>query len=448
MMEAKVKSIQRYPEYKDSGEEWIQEIPKTWDVLKLKHLFKEKKISHNVNLPAGSISFGKVIEKDDTKIPKSTKASYQVLSKGEFLVNPLNLNYDLKSLRIGLSKIDVVVSSGYIILQATKQLNKEYFKYFLYRYDVAYMKLLGSGVRQTINFNNIADSLMIFPPLNEQTAIANFLDDKTEKIDRAVSIKEKQIALLKERRQIIIQELVTGKKVWNEAKQAWTKPAKTKDSGVEWIGEIPEEWEVKKLKYVGYLYAGLAGKSGEDFAKHNKEGFKPFVPFTSIFNSYSIKDQNHQYVKINSSENQNKVVENDILFLMSSETLDDIGKSSIYMGGEKELYLNSFCKGLRVVNSDVKAEYLNILFQSFSMRKYFSKKGRGFTRINIKQDFVLSMPILIPHIREQKEIIKRFEDVTQKIDQAISIKEREIEKLKEYKASLINDVVLGKVKVT
>jgi len=107
----------KYKTYKYSGEDWIAEIPAHWEVRKLKHLFREKKHTQNMALNCGSISFGEVVTKDDDKIPLSTKASYQEVLSGEFLINPLNLNYDLISLRIGLSKIDVVVSAGYIVLK-------------------------------------------------------------------------------------------------------------------------------------------------------------------------------------------------------------------------------------------------------------------------------------------------------------------------------------------
>src|SRR5690554_4136604 len=120
--------INKYDSYKDSGVKWLGEIPEHWELKRFKHIFKEKKITYNVELNSGSISFGKVVYKDDEKIPESTKRSYQVLNKGEFLINPLNLNYDLISLRIALSDKDVVVSSGYIIVQNVIKLSKEYYK--------------------------------------------------------------------------------------------------------------------------------------------------------------------------------------------------------------------------------------------------------------------------------------------------------------------------------
>ena len=224
MIEAKTK-VQRYESYKDSGVEWLGDIPEHWELRRFKHFFKEKKITHNIELNCGSISFGKVVYKDDEKIPVSTKKSYQVLNKGEFLINPLNLNYDLKSLRIGLSDKDVVVSSGYIIIQNTSEISKNYYKWLLHIFDVAFMKTLGSGVRQTLSFTHIANSELVFPPLQEQTAIAQFLDDKTIKINEAISIKEQQIQLLKERKQILIHKAVT---------QGLNPNVQLKDSGVEW----------------------------------------------------------------------------------------------------------------------------------------------------------------------------------------------------------------------
>lgn len=111
-----------------------------------------------------------------------------------------------------------------------------------------------------------------------------------------------------------------------------------KPSGVEWLGEIPEHWEVKKLKYLGNIFAGINGKKGDDFSKEYVEGMKVFIPFTNICNHTKISEKEFQYVRIHEKENQNRVQKNDILFLMSSETLEDIAKCSIYLGNHKELY--------------------------------------------------------------------------------------------------------------
>jgi type I restriction enzyme S subunit len=215
-----------------------------------------------------------------------------------------------------------------------------------------------------------------------------------------------------------------------------------KNSGVEWLGEIPNHWEVKKLKHLGNIFPGLNGKKGEDFSKEFLDGVKSFIPFTNIFNNHKISDEQFQYVKVRESENQNRVQKNDILFLMSSETLEDIAKCSIYLGNSEELYLNSFCKGFRISNINVNPEFINYLISSNSYRNYFSLVGRGFTRINIKQEFINDATVVFPSsTQEQSAIVQFLDDKTTKIAEAIAIKQKQIELLKERRQIIIHNVI-------
>jgi len=198
-------------EMKDSGVEWIGEIPKHYNLQKIKFLFVEKKSKPNSELSSGSISFGQVVYKDDESILQSTKESYQEVLEGEFLINPLNLNYDLKSLRIGKSKINVVVSQGYIVLQILEGQDPNYIEYLLRKFDVIHMKSLGQGVRQTISFNDLKNELLVVPPLEEQKNIVYELNKRTEEIDCLSKLEEKRILLMKEYRQSLISSVVTGK---------------------------------------------------------------------------------------------------------------------------------------------------------------------------------------------------------------------------------------------
>ncbi|VTU06765.1 type I restriction-modification system subunit S [Actinobacillus indolicus] len=212
-----------------------------------------------------------------------------------------------------------------------------------------------------------------------------------------------------------------------------------KDSGVEWLGEVPSHWEVKKLKHIGYIYSGLTGKSGDDFSKEHKNGFKEFIPFTTICNFSQIKEENFQYVRTTEIERQNIVQKNDLLFLMSSETLEDIAKSSVYLL-EKNSFLNSFCKGFRI-SSGYNSIFVNYLIGSKAYRNYFNAVGRGFTRVNIKQEYINDIPVIIPSILEQQKIAQYLDDKTAKIDQAIMLEEKQIELLKEHKQILIQNAV-------
>lgn len=214
-----------------------------------------------------------------------------------------------------------------------------------------------------------------------------------------------------------------------------------KDSGVEWLGEIPCHWEVKKLKFIGNIYAGLNGKKGDDFTKEFSSGIKSYIPFTNICNNLKISENQFHFVKVNENEKQNKVLIYDILFLMSSETLEDIGKNSIYVGNNEELYLNSFCKGFRILSNRVNPEYVNYLFSSLTYRSYFSLVGRGFTRINLKQEFINDSFALLPPLSEQTAIAAFLDRKTALIDQAIDIKQKQIELLKERRQILIHKAV-------
>jgi len=213
-----------------------------------------------------------------------------------------------------------------------------------------------------------------------------------------------------------------------------------KDSGVELLGDIPQDWKTKKLKYLGYMYAGLAGKKGDDFSKEPKSNFSRFIPFTSISTTAVVK-QLYQYVLVKQHEEQNNVFFNDILFLMSSETLDDIGKCSIYKKNEENLYLNSFCKGFRTTSKFALPVYINYLLQSSYYRNYFGTVARGFTRINLKQEYVKGALIPLPNSEEQIAISNFLDQKTAQIDQAIAIKEKQITLLKERKQILIQNAV-------
>ncbi|MCK6600056.1 MAG: restriction endonuclease subunit S [Bdellovibrionaceae bacterium] len=441
-MTATKATFSKYRAYKDSGEYWMGEIPDHWEIKKLKHFFHEKKKVTNPDLNCGSISYGKVVFKDDEKIPESTKASYQEVLAGEFLINPLNLNYDLVSLRIGLSEINVVVSSGYIVLKNSIDINKSYFNYLLHRYDVAYMKLLGSGVRQTINFNHISNSLLAFPPIEEQTAIANFLDDKTAKIDRAIAQKEKMIVLLKERKQIIIQDLVTGKKVWNPGQNAWTEPAEVKHSGVEWIGEIPEGWEMKRLRFIGTTQNGISAG-----AEYFGEGY-PFVSYSDVYKNIELPVSVDGLAKSTDEDQQNySVKEGDIFFTRTSETIEEIGFSSTCLKTIEKATFAGFLIRFRPKDKFLDPTFSKYYFSSKLHRAFFVKEMNLVIRASLSQELLKKLPVLLPPLAEQKTIAKHIETQSAKIDKTIALQEKQIEKLKELKSTLIDSAVTGKIKV-
>jgi type I restriction enzyme S subunit len=425
-------TIKKYPAYMDSGIEWIEDVPDHWEVKKFKRVFYEIKKRSNPELNCGSISFGKVVYKDDEKIPESTKKSYQVVLKGDFLVNPLNLNYDLISLRIALSEIDVVVSSGYIVMGNSVKIDKTYYKYFLHRFDVAFMKLLGSGVRQTLNWNDIANCDLIFPPLPEQTAIAAFLDRKTALIDQAIGIKQKQIELLKERRQILIHKAVTC---------GLNPNVKMKDSGVEWIGEVPEGWEVKKIKHItSKIGSGVTPSGGGTI--YLESGIPLLRSQNVLFGKIELEGVAFISDKIHASMSNSHVRKGDVLLNITGGS---IGRCH-YVDFELELNVNQHVCIIRP-KKDITTLFLNSILSSEigQGQIWFNQQGGGREGLNFQSIKNFFLPL--PPVTEQTLICDYIKKTTNRFSTAIFLKEQEIEKLKEYKATLINSAVTGKIKV-
>ncbi|MBV1843274.1 restriction endonuclease subunit S [Photobacterium ganghwense] len=420
-----ITQMPKYESYKESGEQWIDKVPSHWEIVKLKHLFYEKKHRQNMSLSCGAISFGHVIQKDDSKTPLSTKASYQEVLRGEFLINPLNLNYDLKSLRIGLSYIDVVVSAGYIVLKERSEIDKEYFKFLLHRYDVAYMKLLGSGVRQTINFNHIANSLLALPPLDEQKRISSFLNKKTAQIDEAIAIKQKQIELLKERKQIIIQQAVT---------QGLNPDAPMKDSGVDWIGEIPEHWGIVRFKNL-FTQSRLPVRKGDGVVTSYRDG-QVTLRSNRRVGGYTEAILEGGYQGIRKGQ----------LVLNSMDAFEGAIGVSDSDGKCTPEYV--ICDPINSV--DVSQYYFAYLLREMALAKYIQVICNAVRQraVRIRYNNLAPLFMVVPPVKEQEDIVSFIEKESTKLDAGTKHLNEQISKLKEYKTTLINSVVTGKIKVT
>ncbi len=418
-----------YPSYKHSGVEWIGEIPSGWEVIKLKYVFYEKKHTQNLKLQCGSISFGKVITKDDDKVPITTKESYQEVLKGEYLINPLNLNYDLKSLRISLSEINVVVSSGYIVIKEHIEINKLYFKWLLHIYDVLHMKLLGNGIRQTISFNHISNSLLTFPSLQEQQQISNYLDHKTGQIDTLIEKTQQKIELLKEQRTSLINRIVT---------KGLNPNVEMKDSGVEWIGEIPSGWDIIRFKFIGKVIIGLSYKPNDIVDEHNG---------TLVMRSSNIQNGkpsflDNVYVKTEIPEKL-RTKEGDILICSRNGSRKLIGKNCVITKDIEGMSFGVFMTIFRTQDWEFVYWVLNSQIFKSQSGLYLTSTINQLTVSTLKN-------FIIPFTRdsvEQQQISNYLDKETTKIDTLIEKENQRIDLLKEYRQSLISEVVTGKVDV-
>ena len=427
--------MRRYESYKDSGVEWLGEVPSHWEVENSKRVFsyRKDKAEKTDEQLTSSQKYG-VIPQDlfmDLEGRRVTvvEFNYEILKhveKGDFVIS-------MRSFQGGIEYCNYTgcVSSAYVALIPTSKVHSQYYRFLLK--SVRYIEALQSTsnlVRdgQALRYENFCMVPLIVPPLSEQQKIAQFLDDKTAKIELAVDLAEKQIALLKEHKQILIQNAVT---------RGLNPDVPLKDSGVEWIGLVPEHWEVKKLKYLGNAIIGLT-YSPDDLCDES-EGI--LVARSSNIQNGSFVYSDNVYVK-KQIPKKLQLKEQDILICSRNGSRDLIGKCAYITKDQEKHTFGAFTTVFR-------SKYNPYLFYILNS-EIFKRLSGNFLTSTINQltiNNLNSIQVALPPLLEQKKIANCLEVQTAKIDQAIALKTAHIEKLKEYKSVLINDVVTGKVRV-
>lgn len=445
-------------EMKNSGIPWIGDIPSHWITVSFKSLVRN--VSTGLN-PRDNFELSKDAEfyyvtirnfKDgklylDEKCDRIDRRAWEIiqsrseLQKGDILF--ASISKDAQCYILTEYPNNWNINESVFALRGNYE--KVYDKYLYYSLiNPAYyndLRIDATGTTfQSIKQKKLKDSTLLLPPLSEQQAIADFLDKKCAEIDEMIALQEKIIEELKAYKQSVITEAVT---------KGLNPNVPMKDSGVEWVGEIPEGWSVIRIKDTGYLYGGLTGKAGDDFNMDDYDGaYMLYVPFTNIFNNSVIDTDILYKVKIQYGEKQNLVDKGDILFLMSSEDYDGVGKPAIMENHVENLGLNSFCKGLRITNSSIVPKYLFYHISSHLIREMIRQEAKGFIRINLRQDKLSSCPIFVPPTSEQQAIADYLDTKCSAIDNLISLKQAKIETLKEYKKSIIYEYVTGKKEIS
>lgn len=431
--------IEKYPAYKDSGVEWLGVIPEHWKVIKLKFISKifngdslnetKKKQFESNNLNDLAYISSKDIDVEDSsinylnglRIPKNTKG-YKIARCNSSL---LCIEGGSAGRKVAFINQDVCFVNKLASFQAISCNNKYLFYSLKSSLFQTQFKLGLSGLIGGVSISFINNFYNLFPTLSEQIDIVNFLDSKTALIDEAIGIKEKQIALLKERRQILIHKAVT---------RGLNPNAKMKDSGVELFKEIPEGWSAKKLKYI------LKERN-----ERSIDGAEPLFMMSQVY-GLVVRSDYHSKAEVAQTTEGNKLVyESDLVFNKLKAHLGVFFKSTIaFKGIVSPDYAVYYSNG---EIADLK--YLELLFRSPEYIKEFICRTTGIVEglMRLYTGDLFDIPVPVPTKVEQRKILDYIETSSTKITTAISLKEKEIEKLKEYKASLINSAVTGKIKV-
>ena len=430
IVNCQLKNLPKYESYKDSGFEWLGEIPQDWDVKKVKFLFQigrgrvisQQELDDDGVYPVyssqtkndGILGYISSYDFDCDQLTWTTdgaNAGTVFLRKGKH--NCTNVCGTLKP--ISSDKLDLIYISHSLSVSAQ----------FYKRPDTNGAKIMNG---------EMANVFIAFPPISEQREIARFLDEKTAQIDEAIGIKEQQIALLKERKQIIIQNAVT---------KGLNLNAPMKDSGVDWIGKIPSHWKVEKLFGLCRFVRGNSA-----FAKDELLSNGQYVAL-QYGKTYKVDEVDNSYEFYVNEEfyKESQVVNfGDIIFISTSETIEDLGHSAIYnrddvglLGGE-QLIIKP--------NSDLLDHYY-IYYSTKVFSKTLRKYATGIKVFRFNINDLKTIYTGIPPKDEQAKIASYItESSLEQSGQCNTIyKKAQIDKLKEYKASLINSAVTGKNKV-
>ncbi len=463
----------KYDKYKPSNIEWIGEIPEYWEETLLKYTLDDiicggTPSTNNSNYWATDnngipwVSIADITESSGNLYKTGRKITIDGLKSKNLKIIPketLLISIFASLGKTTTLKINASVNQAILGLVAYRKLNKEFLKFYLnyIEYFIGYYS--SSNTQENLNLNKIKNLPIVIPPKPEQTAIANYLDRKTAEIDELISQKQQLLKLYEEEKTAIINQAVT-KGIYDNKDGDGGKDARQcvftsnphsstqsrvsyKDSGIDWLGKIPEHWELKKIKHLCYV-KGRVGWKGLKSSEFLQEGYSYLVTGTD-FKTSRINWKNCYHIDKGRYEEDPYIqLENRDLLITKDGT---IGKLAIVENLDKPACLNS---GIFVVRSLLKTfstEYLYCILDSNIFKKFNSYTSYGSTIQHLYQNVFVEFAFGVPCIEEQTQIVQHIETETALINTKAEKTKKLIDLLKEYKTALISEVVTGKVKV-
>ena len=425
-------------EYKDSGIPWIGEIPKNWNTPLLKGVFREReeKSTFGEETLLSLSQYTGIKPKSETEIADSHIAAnyegYKVVHKGDFVMNIMlawNGSY-------AVSDYDGMISPAYCVYYFRDDSNKRYYHYLLRinGYQAAF-KTLSRGIidsRLRLYPEQFYTFPTLQPPLSEQQRIAEFLDRKCGEIDEAIALQEEFIEELKAYKQSVITEAVT---------RGLNPNVKFKDSGIDWIGKIPQGWELKKVKYISTSITKGAGITKEEVFE---DGDTPCVRYGEIYSKYNNSFEScKSYTKKDILTACRYFNTGDVLFAGTGELVEEIGKSIVYLGKEPSLAGGDII----ILSHNQNPVFLNYALNSSYAQTQKSRGKAKLKVVHISASEIGSIYLMFPPSTEQQQIADYLNNICTEIDSLIAIKQQKIEELRDYKKSVIYEYVTGKKEV-
>lgn len=427
-----------YDTYKDSGIKWLGTIPANWRIEKGKHVLSvlSKPVLQDDDVVT-CFRDGEVVLRNERRTEGFTMSDkeigYQHIDKGDIVIHGM----DGFAGSIGISKSTGKGSPVLVVCNPIKD-NPSYLVYYLrILANTNVFLALSTGIRQRscdLKWNKISVLPFPLPSLPEQRTITTYLDEKCGEIDSLISLQEEMISELQAYKQSVITEAVT---------KGLNPNVPMKDSGVEWIGMIPEGWKIQRLRTLGNCQNGIS-KGGEYFGD---EFDFPFVNYTDAYKNIDVPYPEGRANSTEEDRKQYSLIEGDILFTRTSETIDEIGYASTCTQTIPNAVFSGFLIRFRPTGKELYYGFSKYYFRSSIHRAFFVKEMNLVTRASLSQNLLKNLPTLIPPLSEQQAIASYLDEKTSQIDSLIALKQEKITELKDYKKSIIYEYVTGKKKV-
>lgn len=419
----------RYEKYKDSGVPWLGEIPEHWGVTRNFGLFDERKEINQPDMELLAVTIKKgVIKQSEITTKKDSsnedKSKYKVVRQGDLAYNKMRMWQGA----IGESLYDGIVSPAYIILNTRNKLYSRYFHY-LYRTGkfIQEANRHSYGLCDDMNSLRYEDFKTIYspiPPEEDAIRILEFLDQKNAEIDAAIAKKQQLIQLLNEQKAILINRAVT---------KGLNPDVKMKDSGVEWIGEIPEHWEIKRAKYIFNLIDERSNTGQEELL--------------SVSHVTGVTPRSEKNINMFMAEDYtgSKICrENDLIFNIMWAWMGALGVSD-----RLGIISPSYGVYRQKLTDTFNAWFLENLLRSVEYIAEYNRRSTGLhsSRLRLYPDMFFDMEIGFPRKEEQDAIELQVKKQSDDINIALQSVEKEIDTLQELKQTLITHATTGKIKV-
>ena len=431
----------KYERNKESGIEWVKKIPYHWDVKpgRVTLSLNKEKNAGNIEDTVLSLSYGRLVIKPPEKmtglVPESLEG-YQIINPGDIIIRPTDLQNDWTSLRVGLAKDRGIITSAYLGLKHDDKVSSEYLYYLLHSYDLLKVYYgMGTGLRQNLSWDDFKYLPLTLPPKPEQDSIVAFLDQKTAEIDALIAKKQRQIELLDEQKAILINRAVT---------RGLNPNAKLKPSGIEWIGDIPEHWEVVSLKRNANVQTGLT--LGKDYPP-SRSVEVPYLRVANVQNGHLALGSVTTLRVPKSLVLRYALREGDVLVAEGGD-LDKLGRGCVWRSEIETCMHQNHVFAVRPYPAKILPEFLSLALSCKYGQRYFMLTGKQTTNLaSTNSTALMNFPVALPVVEEQAEILKALDEIKIGFQNLIRLIESESQSLKTLRSTLIAHAVTGRIKV-